>query len=314
MEQLWKDILTSVFMGLILPGMMLGGASVLLEEAPVEAEIIEERISCPVAVRGGETVTRMDLDKYLTGVVLAEMPASFDPEALKAQSIAARTYAVKAAVIGGKHGDGSICTESSCCQGYLTEEAYLSMGGREEGVDKIRAAVEATSGLVLTYEGELIEATYFSSSGGTTEDALAVWGTDFPYLKSVASPGEQTHDRTMTFTPEEFCKALGRNLEGSPESWFTITTYTSGGGVAAMTIGGESYSGTKLRSILGLRSTAFTVDTSSTKITVTTRGYGHRVGMSQYGADAMAVNGSNYAEILAHYYPGTELTDVKDVL
>ena len=313
MKQLCRDILTAVLMGMVLPGVLLNAAVLFLDTRKPELEpqpTVEDTVSWPVKVRTGETVTEMDMDRYITRVVLAEMPASFEPEALKAQGIAARTYAEKASVTGGKHGEGSVCTDSVCCQGYITEEVYLEKGGTQESVDKVARAVEETSGFVLTYEGELIEATYFSSSGGSTEDAAAVWGTDYPYLKAVSSPGEENavhYTQRLSFTPEEFQSALGRKLTGSPEGWFTITTYTEGGGVAAMTIGGETYAGTELRSLLGLRSTAFTVEASASQIAITTRGYGHRVGMSQYGADAMAVAGNSFREILAHYYPGTEL-------
>ena len=313
MKQLCRDVLTAVLMGMVLPGILLNAAVLFLDirkPEPVRVSTVEDTVSWPVKVCTGETVTEMDMDRYITRVVLAEMPASFEPEALKAQSVAARTYAEKASVTGGKHGDGSVCTDSACCQGYITEEAYLEKGGTQESVDKVASAVEETSSFVLTYEGELIEATYFSSSGGSTEDAAAVWGTEYPYLRSVSSPGEENavhYTQRLSFTPEEFQRALGRKLTGSPEGWFTITTYTEGGGVAAMTIGGETYVGTELRSMLGLRSTAFTVEASTSQITITTKGYGHRVGMSQYGADAMAVAGNSFREILAHYYPGTEL-------
>jgi len=311
MKQLCRDILTAVWMGMVLPGILLNAAVLFLDTPQPEPQPpVEDTVFWPVKVRTGQTVTEMDMDRYLTRVVLAEMPASFEPEALKAQSIAARTYTEKASVTGGKHGDGSVCTDSACCQGYIVEEAYLEKGGTRESVDKVACAVEETSGFVLTYENELIEATYFSCSGGATEAAVAVWGTDYPYLKSVSSPGEEDaaqYVQQLSFTPEEFQNALGRKLTGSPEGWFTITTYTEGGGVAAMTIGGETYAGTELRSLLGLRSTAFMVETSASQITITTRGYGHRVGMSQYGADAMAVAGNTFEEILAHYYPGTEL-------
>lgn len=311
MKQLCRDILIAVFVGMVLPGIVLNGAVLFLDTQTPEPELlpdVEKSVSWPVKVRTGETVTEMDMDRYIARVVLAEMPASFEPEALKAQSVVARTYAEKASVTGGKHGDGSVCTDSSCCQGYLTEEAHLEKGGSQESVDKISRAVYETSGVVLTYDGELIEATYFSCSGGSTEDAAAVWGTDYPYLQSVSSPGEEnavSYTQRLSFTPEEFQAALGRTLTGTPESWFTITTYTEGGGVRSMSIGGKTYAGTELRSLLGLRSTAFSVDVSASQITITTRGYGHRVGMSQYGADAMAVAGSSYEEILAHYYPGT---------
>ena len=317
MRPLWKDILTALFMGMVLPGILLELTMEIRQEEPeiietTVGETVSEEAVHPIRVRTAEgAVTEMDMDAYLAGVVLAEMPASFETEALKAQSVAARTYTQKAKVTGGKHGDGSVCTDSACCQAYISQEDYLTRGGTDAGAEKVRDAVFSTSGLVLTYEGELIEATYFSCSGGSTEDAAAVWGTDFPYLQAVTSPGEEGaahYTDTVTFTPAEFCTALGAELTGNPEGWFTITTYTEGGGVAAMTIGGQVYSGTRLRSLLGLRSTAFTVAATRDKITITTKGYGHRVGLSQYGADAMAVTGSTYEEILAHYYPGTALT------
>lgn len=320
MKQTGKEILTALLMGLVVPGCLLRLTSLYLQvqaapgvPAPTAAvETVGRTVALPLRLRQPDgTVEDMDMDTYLVGVVLAEMPASFEPEALKAQAVAARTYARKAWQTGGKHGDGSVCTDASCCQAYIRESDYLARGGTGEGAEKVQAAVESTSGCVLTYGGELIEATYFSCSGGRTEDAVQVWGTDYPYLQSVESPGEEyaAHNTdTVTFTPEQFRNALGIPLSGSPRSWFGPSVYTEGGGVASMTVGGQEYSGTQLRSALGLRSTAFSIKAEDTMITITTRGYGHRVGMSQYGADAMAASGSTYEQILAHYYPGTELT------
>lgn len=258
-----------------------------------------------------DTVSQMDMDSYLVGVVLAEMPVSFEDEALEAQSGGCENLCPEGWETGGKHGDCSVCTRSECCQGYIGDEDYLSQGGTEEGLKKVRAAVAAASGWVLTYEGELIEATYFSCSGGSTEDAAAVWGTEFPYLQAVASPGEEKavhYTDTVRFSAEAFQDALGVTLSGSPGGWFRDVTYTDGGGVDTIVIGGTSHKGTDLRSALGLRSTAFSISTTEDTVIITTRGYGHRVGMSQYGADAMAVTGSTCPEILAHYYPGTTLT------
>lgn len=322
MKGIWKDMAAALFMGMVLPGMVLQMVSAYQDSTPgiveetVAETIIPETLPKPVPltamVRRENGVTeKVDMDTYLLGVVLAEMPVSFETEALKAQAVVARTYTRKAYVTDGKHGDGSVCTNPSCCQAYISEEDYLAQGGTQEGVDKVRHAIGATTGYVLTYGEELIEATYFSCSGGSTEDAVAVWGTDYPYLQAVDSPGEEDapYDTdTVVFTPEEFQAALGTDFSGSPRSWIGTTTYTEGGGVDTMTIGGESYTGTQLRSLLKLRSTAFTVLTEDDSITITTRGYGHRVGMSQYGADAMAVTGSSFQEILAHYYPGTTLT------
>lgn len=167
----------------------------------------------------------------------------------------------------------------------------------------------ATTGMVLAYGGELIEATYFSSSGGSTESALAVWGTDYPYLQPVFSPEEIRTD-TLIFTPEEFQKRLEKTLPGSLASWFGTVTYTEGGGVETLEICAESYTGTQLRQLLGLRSTDFEIHTDPTGIILTTKGYGHRVGMSQYGAHTMAEAGNTWQEILLHYYPGATLVSL----
>lgn len=324
MRSIWKDILIALFMGMVAPGIMLNLAAGILdvtteeETSPVTqptqavmAETAPVLRSMPMLVRDAQgSVTEMEMEAYLVGVVLAEMPASFETEALKAQAVVARTYALKAYVTGGKHGDGSVCTQSGCCQGYITEAAYLENGGKSEGIEKIRDAVLDTAGYVLTYQGELIEATYFSCSGGYTEDAAAVWGTEFPYLQAVSSPGEEQavhYTDTAVFSLQEFQNALGITLEGEPASWFGAVTYTRGGSVETMEVCGRTYSGTQLRALLGLRSAAFTATAEENQITVTTRGYGHRVGMSQYGADAMAVSGSDYREILSHYYQGTVL-------
>lgn len=326
MKQIWKELILALFLGMILPALVLNTVlSMEGTESPevqtertdpagtaVETDITDGAEPMTVLFRDEDgTVTEMDMDTYLVGVLLAEMPASFAPEAKKAQAVAARTYALKASVTGGKHGDGSVCGDYACCQAYRSPEAYLGSGGTREAVDQAREAAVSTSGRVLTYEGQLIEATYFSCSGGSTEDAVAVWGADFPYLRAISSPGEENaahYTDTVRFTPEEFEAALGVSLPADPEEWFGFTTYTSGGGVNTMRIGNKDYPGTELRSLLGLRSTAFSVTVADGQIEITTRGFGHRVGMSQYGAEAMAVSGSSYQDILAYYYSGTELT------
>lgn len=317
MDKLWREIITALVMAAVVPGVLLGGGMSATQDTPCiqqEQQTVQIPRSFAVLVRDNTgKAEQWDVEDYLIGVVLAEMPVSFESEALKAQAVAARTYARKAWETGGKHGDGSVCRRGSCCQAYLSAREYVDQGGSLEGVAKVRQAVNATRGQVLTFEGGLIEATYFSCSGGSTEDALAVWGTDFPYLRAVESPGEEKaahYSDTLVFTPEEFAAALGVTLEGKPEQWFQNVRFTSGGGVNTMEIGGKVYTGIWLRKALGLPSTAFSIGTENGQITVTTRGYGHRVGMSQYGADAMAVTGKSYREILAYYYPGTELEDL----
>lgn len=324
MMSLWKDILAAVLLGMVLPGAMLNLAVTgLRQETAIEEiqitipeETEPQPLSLPVLLhRENVGSEQNDLEEYLVGVVLAEMPATFRTEALKAQAVAARTFARKAWETGGKHGDGSVCMNSGCCQAYIAPEEYLVKGGTEENLNKIRDAVYATAGECMKYEGELIEATYFSCSGGSTEDAVAVWGTDYPYLQAVESPGEEEakwYTDTVIFPKEQFRRLLGIPGE-DPGGWFGEVTYTDGGGVENIVIGGQAYAGTQLRSLLGLRSTAFEITPSEDHIVIATKGYGHRVGMSQYGAEAMAVKGSNYREILAHYYPGAELARIAGV-
>ena len=310
-----KQMLLSFLAGAVVPLVL----AALFQKPPALPDAESESISPTASAQDPATVLtvvnragnlqQMDLREYLVGVVLAEMPASFESEALKAQAVVARTYTRKR-MEGGKHGQAAVCMDSGCCQGWRSWEDYLAQGGKPSAVEKVRAAVANTDGLVLRYEGRLIDATYFSCSGGVTEDAVAVWGQDVPYLKSVQSPGEEEAPRftdRISFSAAEFAGKLGLSAAGDPGSWFGTVTYTAGGGVETMVIRGKSFSGTQLRSKLGLRSTAFEIRVSGDKITVTTRGFGHRVGMSQYGAQAMAQSGSSFSEILAHYYTGTEL-------
>ena len=319
MRTFWKELTTSIFMGAILPGLVVSHGAKLqqrvAESEPIpvimETEPETEYRSYLIKLRNlDDSVTEIELERYLVGVVLGEMPAYFEEEALKAQSVVARTYTLLTDTKNLKHGDGSICTDPACCQAYVSTMEYLESGGTGESVDKVTAAVNATAGEVLMYDGELIEATYFSCSGGITEDAQAVWGTDYPYLRSVASPGEENAScftDTAIFSLAAFRERLGEPLTGNPATWFGSVTYTAGNGVATMVIGEKEYTGTELRRLLGLRSTIFEVEVTADQIRIHTKGYGHRVGMSQYGAEAMAVNGSSYDQILSHYYQGTQL-------
>ena len=324
MERNWKQILGAYILGVLMPVFMLrlagwtspahgepqGTTAPSVQTQPTTQYVPTVRY---LPVLTGDTVLTMELDTYLVGVVLGEMPAYFEEEALKAQAVVARTYALRHHENRMKHPGGAVCTDPGCCQAYVSETVYVERGGAASDVEKIRSAVYATSGWVLTYEGKLIDATYFSCSGGRTEDALAVWGEEIPYLQSVESPGEEeaeNYSKTVVFGRDEFQALLGRNLTGMPESWLGVTTYTKGGGVATMVIGGMSYTGTQLRSLLGLNSTAFAMKAEEDGIAVTTSGKGHRVGMSQHGADAMAVTGSTWQEILAHYYQGTRIDKI----
>ena len=326
MDGFKKQLAAALLLGALLPQVMLHIASCSVSvpketepttapTEPADTQPPAQRLFIPVGNGNGGT-QMMELETYILGVVLAEMPASFEEEALKAQAVVARTYTLRHMERMDRHSDCAVCTKSACCQAYVSEEDYLKSSGKKADVDKIRLAVDGTAGQVLTYGGTLAEATYFSCSGGRTEDAQAVWGEDVAYLRSVDSPGEENakgFSDTVYFKKEEFSKALGRELSGNPKSWFGQVKYTDGDGVATMFIGGTCYTGTQLRKKLGLNSTAFTVSADSGGVTITTKGKGHRVGMSQYGADAMAVKGSTCKEILAHYYPGTVIDNCSDL-
>lgn len=244
----------------------------------------------------------MTLRDYLVGVLMGEMPASYPMEALKAQAVAARTYTLRRLTGGGVLSD-----DPTVCQAYMpVSKASEKFGDQaEELLGKLQTAVEETDGQVLMYHGELISATYFSCSGGKTESAQAVWGGDVPYLVSVESPGEEDssgYASQAEFSVEEVKSRLEIDNLGVSD-----VSYTEGGGVAQMTIGGKTFSGTELRKLLDLRSTMFTMEVGPETVVFSVTGYGHRVGMSQNGARVMAENGKSYQDILTWYYTGAEI-------
>ena len=244
-------------------------------------------------------VLAMRFDDYLCGVLLGEMPASFHEEALKAQAVAARTYTLKMLRNAQKHVNADICTDYTCCQAYIDPEG-------NDSIQKIRDAVYTTTGKVLIFDGDLIEATYFSCSGGRTEAAVEVWGEDIPYLQAIDSPWDadaKYHRDMFVISEKELLEKLDIYNE-SEEFTYSNVIYTDGGGVDTIRIGGSLYSGLEIRKRFGLRSTIFTVSVEEGNVVFRTEGYGHRVGLRQYGADAMASAGHSYDEILSHYYGG----------
>ena len=310
------EIITALGLGFLIPALLVSlipntqNLNSNKEDMDLTNHLETASKSTISVIQVNNTVDEMPIEQYVLSVVLAEMPADFEIEALKAQAIVARTYALHRTERGGKHAEAAVCTLSSCCQGLCTPEDYLNNKGNTDDVDKVRNAVEATSGIVLVYDGSLIDATYFSCSGGFTEDAQAVWGTAVPYLQAVESPGEEgaTHYvDTIKFSSAEFASILG--LPDSKANPIKIgkITFTDGGGVDTIEISGKVFTGTQLRKLLNLRSTSFYISPVSETVTITTKGFGHRVGMSQYGADAMALKGATYIEILTHYYQGVDL-------
>ena len=316
-------VIAAVILGLALPGMVVKYA----QNAAIEPTILPETIVTTVVTDSQESeqgiwvqlesgsLQWMELDAYLTGVILAEMPTSFDHQALCAQAVVARTYALRRQM-EKRHEKGAVCTDPGCCQAYVSEAEYLSGLGYKEDVAAAGAAVKETNNLILTYQGEIIEATYFHSAGGQTEAAVAVWGVDYPYLQAVDSLGEENIEPYIVrtyFSKTDLEIALERTLAGAPSGWIGWTTYTPGGGVENIIFAGVQYSGIRLRSLLNLNSTAFSMEAEADGIWITTQGKGHRVGMSQIGAQAMALEGNTYQQILGHYYPGTRIDKMEDV-
>ena len=255
----------------------------------------------------------LSLHDYLIGVVMSELPAAFEQEAMRAQAIASRTFALHCA----KHEGADVCADSGCCQCWADERTLRERfgDGYEEYHSRAAAAVECTDGQVLEYGGALIDATFFSCSGGMTEDAVAVWGGSVPYLRAVESPGEEdarNYHTEARFTAEEFAQILlaeapEARLTGDPAAWLGAIEPTPGQGVGRVRIGGVSLPGTTLRRIFGLRSTRFSLTWDGEAFHFDVYGYGHRVGMSQYGAQAMAEQGADAETILKTYYTGVEL-------
>lgn len=267
-------------------------------------------------VLNGTNVEKMDLGTYLVGVVRAEMPASFEPEALKAQTVAARTYTLYKLLGGGNHGEtADICTDSSCCQAYLSEEQARENWGKDADVNeaKIEEAVTATDGQAVLYGGVPILAVFHSSSAGLTRSAGEVWVNDLPYLQAVTSPEEgariPNYYSRVEFTTKEFrdkVQAVYPEAEFSEDTarWLKDAETDSAGSVASICVGGVTMKGSDLRGILGLRSACFTWEIQGDTIVFFVTGYGHGVGLSQYGANQMALEGADYREILTHYYTG----------
>ena len=276
-----------------------------IKQEEVKEEVIDNNIY--VSVRRQSGVVNIELEEYVVGVVGAEMPASFDIEALKAQSVLARTYALKAI------SKGQTLTDNNSTQNYKDINQLKSMWGSSFNTyyNKIRSATESTKGTYLTYNGDYIEAVYHSTSNGRTEDSINVWGNGFPYLVSVSSEYDNINPsfyKETEISYSELTNKLGMDINIDTD--FNIISYTVGNRVSKVEIYGKIYTGVELRNILGLRSTDFELEKTSSGIIFKTKGYGHGVGMSQYGANGMAKNGYNYINILNHYYPGTTISNL----
>ena len=299
-------------------------AEILLESPPVESGRPSFDGQQTVRLLNGGTVRELTLSDYLTGVLAAEMPAGFPEEALKAQAVAARTYTLyKQRLYSGEaapeaHRGADLCDDPAHCAAFadLAQQASALWGeGAAVYTQRLKDAVAATDGLALIYEDEPIAAVFCAASTGKTESAEDVWSAALPYLISVDSPGGEdcgAYHGEKRISQKDFKAAFTAkwpemDFSQPPSAWFRDSHRSEAGSVIDVLVGEVRIRGSEVRQTLGLNSANFKVRVEGGDLVFTTVGYGHGVGMSQYGARFLALDGQTYDQILAHYYPGTRL-------
>ncbi|NLX64638.1 MAG: stage II sporulation protein D [Clostridiaceae bacterium] len=294
-------------------------------DIPVKEEEIEP-ISIVVFNNADSVIDKADLEEYLIGVVAAEMPHSYHQEALKAQAVAARTFAVSRARglygIFTEHFGADVCTDSNHCQSWISKDEFLESRGDESDWEKIAGAVANTRNMVITYEGQLINPLYHSNSGGATENIENVWPKlgAVPYLKSVYSPYETEYGEYIKSTVIKWDDIKNKlknkypkaELKDDPAEDIEVLSYSASGRIKRIRIGSIEMEGTEFRELLKLPSTYLEFSFPDEKsVEIVSKGFGHGVGMSQCGADALAKKGYTYKEILEFYYTGISVEELK---
>jgi stage II sporulation protein D len=275
-----------------------------------------------------DRVFDMDFEEYLVGVLIGEMPASYEIEALKAQTVAARSYILDKMKTFEKYGAPSehkgaqICTNPSHCKAWMSisdAESNWGIDWTKKYLGKLKRAVAETKGEYMTCNGDIVKAFFFSISHGSTENSRDVWGGEnYSYLRPVASIGDTEcpdFESTVEISADAFLAKLKEKRpdvkEDKISNMLGPVTFTEGGSVANITIGGENFRGTEIRSIFNLRSADFKINTDDKTVIFDVKGHGHGVGMSQYGANCLAKDGKNYHEILEYYYNGVNFERLK---
>ncbi len=332
MRTLVGVIIFICFITIVLPVFVTQGCD--LFSRPEKGYIDERPREVTVYFHNDGIIRKVDLEEYIIGVVAAEMPASFHLEALKAQAVAARTYTVKRMTsLGGSpnkdHPEVDVCTDSTHCQAWISPEQFkqnlrkqFGIFGHRKYINNVTRAVEDTRGLILVYRGEVIDPLFHSTSGGFTENSEEVFSAMVPYLRSVASPYEE-HSPKLTdmveMKADHFARVMQQKFDGLKlnaedlASSIQVMEVSQGGKVVSVKVGGVILSGRDVRAALGLNSTDFKIDCIGDRVIITTQGYGHGVGMSQYGADGMANRGDSFEKILRHYYTGVEIKRIHEV-
>lgn len=292
------------------------------EKEPEKDLTTESDLSISVYMCDIDKIVTMNLEDYILGVVAGEMPASFHLEALKAQALAARTYTMlRMNRFGGggcsMHPGAEICTDSAHCQAYRNPTTV------KKDLDKLKKAVYETAGEVIVYDNKLIDAVFHSTSGGKTENSEEIWSSKVPYLRSVMSPYEEESPKYVAqqeVSLDNFIACMKKLDPGvnvskkNIENQIKVLERSEGGRITKLKVGDKTFSGTAVRTALGLNSANFNFSVGGSSIIFTVVGNGHGIGMSQYGADGMAKNGSGYRDIVMHYYQGVDIVAITDMV
>ncbi|MGM0838920.1 MAG: stage II sporulation protein D [Bacillota bacterium] len=295
-------------------------AEELQNKQQVQSSVAESPIDVAVYRANKDVIENIPLEEYVVGVVASEMPAEFEEEALKAQALAARTFILRHLLAGEKIGtpEGADVTDTVNHQVYKGHEELKTIwkGDYAWKLAKVKEAVKATAGQILTYNNEPITASFFSTSNGKTENSEEYWPNEIPYLRSVESPWDIDTPKFLkqvSLSVADFQNKLGVQL-GADGTVGKITARTTGNRVDTVEINGKQLTGREVREKLQLQSSDFNWERKGDNIVITTKGYGHGVGMSQYGANGMALEGKKHSDIVAHYYKGVEIGSAEQYL
>lgn len=302
------------FIGISIIIMVLILIPIFFVQKTPEPQVIYKEPYIKLYLNQEDKIIKLLLEDYIIGTVAAEMPASFEIEALKAQAVCARTYAFRKLLEDKKYPDGAnLSDDINTCQAYISEEEfYQRHPGYKDLYEKVKEAAEQTRGEIMIYHDEPIDALYHSTCGGQTESAINVWGTDVPYLRSVKCrycKESHHYESVQVFSTRDFAKSLGINDNGRPQ--VQISENTPSGRVKKIHVNNKELSGEKLRHVLGLPSTWCIFKVNESRVEIKSRGYGHGLGLCQYGANGMARTGKNYHQILKHYYKHIEFSQLK---
>jgi len=280
------------------------------EETILESPNESNEIFIKVKQINKNNILKINLEEYVEGVLAGEMPITFNIEALKAQAVAARTYAVRRI----KESNSYDVVDTVMNQVFIDDDTLKIKWGNnyQNYKEKIQRAVEETKGEYVDYNGTYADTLFFSTSTGNTENSEEIFGTKVSYLQSVSSYWDEevspVYEEKNIFTREEFCNLLG--ITGCEKISVTIPSMTTTGRIKKIIINGKTFNGDVVAAKLGVRSNYFSIYIENNNVAVVTKGYGHGVGMSQYGAEGMANNGYSYKEILEHYYQGTTIKNL----